>query len=92
MPEMLCIVVVDFERAMVHMLGWIGSQEEAMVVHVPISQIKMGKHCDDVLLPLVHDVYEVRGHDVEVAGVEGEHVLILCCTYAVMTQLRMSLA
>lgn len=85
MSEMLCIVVVDFERAVVHVLGWIGTQEEAMVVHVPISQIQMSKSGDDLSLALIHNIYEIRGHDVEVAGIEGEHVLVFCRTYAIMT-------
>lgn len=87
--QMLSIIIVDLERAVVDVSSRrVGTQEEAMVIRVRHAKVEVRKHANDVFLTIHSYVQKISRHDVEVRGVEFEQLVKALCAVAKVAQLE----
>lgn len=73
MSKMLCIEVVDLERAVVHMCRLIGRHEETMMIDEVLATIDVRENCYITFSRFgvgVRNEEEIRRHNVEVACIK----------------------
>lgn len=86
--QMLSIIIVDLERAVVDVSSLrVGTQEEAMVIRVRHAKVEVRKHAHDVLLTIHAYVQKISRHDVEMRGVKFEQLVEALCAVAKVAQL-----
>lgn len=87
MAEVLSIVVMNFEGAVVHMGRGIGTQKKRVVIRGLISKINVGKNGDYLPSTVVGDVDEVRRNEIERCRVECNHFFELGGAFSKVAQL-----
>jgi hypothetical protein len=86
--EMLCVKVVDFIRAVVHMRTGASRYEESVVVHIVLTSVQMCKDSDDMLLAIrSRDVKDVRWNYIEMLSIPFNLLVEQRCNQAVMADL-----
>lgn len=88
MTHMLRVEIVNFEGAVVDVSRGIRTEKESMMIHGRVTEVQMCKTCDDLFLPFYFGVGEVRGDNIEVGCVKGQHLFELGSAEAEMAKLH----
>ena len=73
MTQFLRVKIMNLKGAVVNMVGWIGADEKAMMVHVILATIYMSEKGHLLLLAAFTHVQKVAGYYVEGLGIEVDH-------------------